>query len=360
MGRTNHRFLRAALNALHYSGASRLLSPLTKGAGVIFMLHRVDPNEPADFEPNRILSVRPEFLREVIRHVRAEGFDIISMDEVSERLRRGPEQAGERPFAAFTLDDGYRDNIAHAYPVFKSEAAPFTMYVPTSFLDGEGELWWLALERVIRAAPAIVVQMQGELKRFNCPTTATKEATFEAVYWWLRSLPEARAREVVRDLAAGIGLDLNGLCRELIMSWDELKAFAQDPLVTIGAHSITHHAIAGLTEAEARAEIEGSMKVLGAALGRPCLHFSYPYGDPLSAGPREFRIAAEAGALTAVTTRKGVIRAEHGGALTALPRLSLNGDYQRTEFVDVLMSGAPFAALDLVRGLAGPRHPVEA
>ena len=24
------------------------------------------------------------------------------------------------------------------------------------------------------------------------------------------------------------------------MSWDELKAFADDPLVTIGAHTITH------------------------------------------------------------------------------------------------------------------------
>jgi peptidoglycan/xylan/chitin deacetylase (PgdA/CDA1 family) len=56
-------------------------------------------------------------------------------------------------------------------------------------------------------------------------------------------------------------------------------------------------------------------------------HLSYPYGDAGSAGPREFAIAAELGFKTAVTTRPGVLFRSHAGHLTALPRISLNGEY---------------------------------
>jgi peptidoglycan/xylan/chitin deacetylase (PgdA/CDA1 family) len=70
---------------------------------------------------------------------------------------------------------------------------------------------------------------------------------------------------------------------------------------------------------------------------------AYPVGDPTSAGPREFRIAAELGFKTAVTTRPGVIFQEHRRHLTALPRISLNGEHQQMRYVRVLLSGAATA-----------------
>ena len=57
-------------------------------------------------------------------------------------------------------------------------------------------------------------------------------------------------------------------------------------------------------------------------------------------GPREFRIATELGFKTAVTTRPGVIFRRHAEHLTALPRISLNGDFQRPRYAKVLISGA--------------------
>ena len=79
-GRT--RFLKAALSALHYSGADSMIAPLTRGIGAIFMLHHVRPEKPNSFEPNRILKVTPDFLEQVIGQVRASGFEIVSLDEV--------------------------------------------------------------------------------------------------------------------------------------------------------------------------------------------------------------------------------------------------------------------------------------
>ena len=159
MSRRSTTLLKTALAAVHYSGAGSLLAPYTRGAGVIFMLHHVDPAPPQAFEPNRILKVTPDFLDAVVREVIEAGFDIIPLDDVRARLEHAE---GERPFACFTLDDGYRDNRDYAYPIFRRYDAPFTIYVPSDFADGRGDLWWLTFEKVLRAAPQITLAMRGD------------------------------------------------------------------------------------------------------------------------------------------------------------------------------------------------------
>jgi peptidoglycan/xylan/chitin deacetylase (PgdA/CDA1 family) len=346
MNRHGTNLVKAALTAAHYVGADGLLAPLTRGVGVIFMLHHVSPQPPKAFEPNRILKVTPSFLEDVIEQVHAAGFDTISLDDVEERLSR---RGCVRPFACFTLDDGYRDNRDYAYPVFKRHNVPFTVYVPTDFADGTGFLWWLVLEDVIGRAPSVQIQMDGAMRYFACDTAGNKGIAYDAIYWWLRKLPEDRARYVVRELAQSIDYDVSGLCRDLVMDWAELREFASDPLVTIGAHTRSHFALAKLTDAQAEAEITGSIARIEDELGIVCQHFSYPYGGPDSAGRREFELARRAGVRTAVTTRKGLISSRHARSMQALPRLSLNGDYQDARYVKVMLSGAPFAVWNAVQ-----------
>ena len=124
MSRRSTALLKTALAAVHYTGAGNLLAPYTRGAGVIFMLHHVDPAPPQPFEPNRILKVTPAFLEAVVREVIEAGFDIIPLDQIRQRLE---DADSERPFACFTLDDGYRDNRDHAYPIFRRYGAPFAL-----------------------------------------------------------------------------------------------------------------------------------------------------------------------------------------------------------------------------------------
>jgi len=347
MHRHGTQLLKAALSAAHFVGADGLLAPLTRGQGVIFMLHHVRPEPPRAFEPNRILKVTPQFLESVIVEIKQAGFDPIALDDLPARLK--PDYDGP-PFACFTLDDGYKDNAEHAYPVFKRHNVPFTIYVPSAFADGTGDLWWLVLEAVIERAPNVTVQMDGTIRHLPSETVAEKSAAFDAIYWWLRRLPEDRARYVVAELAQSIGYDPAALCGSLAMNWDELRALARDPLVTIGGHTRGHFALGKLPLEDARAEIVENLARIEAELGRPCRHLSYPYGCPVSAGRREFDLANELGIKTAVTTRKGLIFNHHARSLTALPRLSLNGDYQDRRYVKVMLSGAPFAVWNAVRG----------
>ncbi|MFA5950671.1 MAG: polysaccharide deacetylase family protein [Hyphomicrobium sp.] len=346
MSRSTTSLLKAAMSALHYSGAGRIVAPVARGRGIIFMLHSVHPAPPEPFEPNRILRVTPAFLEAAIEEVRAAGYDVISLDEVARRLTEGP---GQRPFASFTLDDGYRDNREFAYPVFKRMGVPFTIYVATEYADGRGALWWLVLEEAIKKVDHLEVTIGNHVHRHTTRTSAQKYAAFHAIYWALRAQPEHELRAAVNGLAARAGYDAASLCAELIMSWDEIRALAEDPLVTIGAHTRQHLALSKLSVSEARAEISESVARIEAELGRPCRHFSFPYGDETSAGEREFALAEELGLRTAVTTRKGVIRRSHATRLTALPRASLNGDFQSRHCVRLLLTGAPFMLFDAAR-----------
>jgi peptidoglycan/xylan/chitin deacetylase (PgdA/CDA1 family) len=352
MSRRTTSILKAVLSALHYSGADRLAAPFTRGDGAIFMLHQVMPGARRAFEPNGILKVTPEFLDRVVCQVRDSGFEIIALDEVKERVRAGA--SARKPFAVFTLDDGYRDNRDYAYPVFKRHGVPFTVYVPTAYADGHGELWWLALEEALRRLSHVEIDRGGATRSYALATDAEKNAAFHDIYWWMRKMPEDQARAVVRDLASKAGFDVCALCRDLVMNWDEIRALAEDPLVTIAAHTTNHFALAKLGPEEARREIADSVARVAQELGKPVRHFSYPYGDEGSAGEREFQIARDLGIETAVTTRKGLIRNAHACAMTALPRLSLNGDYQDARYVKVLLSGLPFALRDGVKAVLRP------
>jgi peptidoglycan/xylan/chitin deacetylase (PgdA/CDA1 family) len=347
MSRRTTHLLRTALSALHYSGAAVLMRPVTAGVGVIFMLHSVHPAPRLSFEPNRILRVTPRFLESVIRDTREAGFDFVSLDEVPQRLA----EPGARPFAAFTLDDGYRDNRDYAYPVFKRFGVPFTIYVPSDFADGRGDLWWLNLENAIRALDVVPFEMDGIARTFPAQTTRDKELAYHVIYWWLRQQPEDIARARVAALSRQAGHDPGELGRTLLLSWDELRDFAADPLVTIGGHTCGHYSVARLPLDVARREIIAGARRLEQELGRPCRHFSFPYGDETAAGPRDLEIARDAGFLTAVTTRKGHLHAHHAHDMIGLPRLSLNGDFQRSHYLKTLLTGAPFAIRDAVAGL---------
>jgi peptidoglycan/xylan/chitin deacetylase (PgdA/CDA1 family) len=227
----------------------------------------------------------------------------------------------------------------------KKYEIPFALYVPTSFPDRLGELWWVALEAVIARNTRIGLAVGGKDRFFECGNVREKRQLYAEVYGWLRSMKsESELRRVVRDLAARHGVDMRIVCEDECMTWEEIGEMASDPLCTIGAHTVNHMMLKKLdTDQAVRAEMEMSRSVIEAALGRKPQHLSYPVGDPTSAGPREFRIAAELGFKTAVTTRPGVVFRAHREHLTALPRISVNGEFQSQRYMKVLMSGAATA-----------------
>jgi peptidoglycan/xylan/chitin deacetylase (PgdA/CDA1 family) len=332
---------RAAFEAAYFTGVHHALRPVFGGVGAILTLHRVLPARSDAFQPNYLLEIETSFLDQLLGHLRARKLELVSMDEVRRRL---VERDFSRRFVALTFDDGYRDNLEFAWPVLRKHEVPFALFIATSFPDRLGELWWVALEQVIAKSDRLAVEMDGKSRFFNCGDTQGKREAFEEIYWWLRSQSTYDdLLRAIRDLSARYGVDLKSPCRELCMDWAEIGRMAEDPLCTIGAHTISHPILSKVSADVVRTEMKRSAEIIEAALGRKPEHFAYPYGEPRSAGTREFKLAEEAGFATAVTTRPDVLKPAHRNTLTALPRISVNGNFQATRFIDVLLSGLPFA-----------------
>jgi peptidoglycan/xylan/chitin deacetylase (PgdA/CDA1 family) len=340
MKRGRTAIFRAGLDTLYRSRAYRMMEPLTAGCGIIFTLHRVVAGPADDFAPNRVLAVTPEFLDAVIGRIRENGFDIVSLDAACERIAAGD---GQGRFACLTFDDGYRDNLIVAGPVLRRHGVPYAIYVATGLPDGTLEPWWLVLERAIAGSDRLEITLAGDRLDLDCRTVELKYAAYETVYWRLRAMSEAARRIATREIAGSYGIDMPSICRELSLTWDEIAALAADPMATIGAHTVAHPALASLSAEDVEREMSESLRIIDEKTGCRPRHFAYPYGDPGSAGMREFAIAARLGFASAVTTRPGVVFPEHAGYMTALPRVSLNGDYQALRYVDLFLSGAPFA-----------------
>lgn len=334
-----HRAYSAAFRAIALSRADRWSRGLAQGAGVILTLHHVRPARGLGFQPNRLLEITPDFLDRALTLIRAEGYDLVSLDEALARLvepKRG------RFFVALTFDDGYRDNLEHAWPVLAKHGAPWTLFVTTGFADRTARLWWLELEEAIRALPRIAVTLPDGEFAARAESDAEKQGAFAALYWRLRKQPEAILLSAISALTQEAGIASAALVERDCLPWETLRSLSGAPGVTIGAHTLSHPMLARHGADVARREIAESKARLEAELDIPVRHFAYPVGDPTSAGPREFALAAEAGFASAVTTRPGHLFPEHAGYLHALPRVSLNGHHQNEAALRALLSGLPF------------------
>jgi peptidoglycan/xylan/chitin deacetylase (PgdA/CDA1 family) len=337
--------LRSAFDAIYYSGAAGLLRPYTQGVGAIFCLHHVCPGggRKTGFSPNYQLEISPEFLDETITLCRKRGYELLSLAAAVERLRQGGRKA---PFAVFTLDDGYRDNATHAAPVFRKHNCPYTIFVAPRIAEGTCELWWRALELMIADTRRIELDLDGQKVSLPTTTDAEKNSAWKVIFPLVKAMPEHRQREWINAEADRRELDLKAYCRSVAMSWQEISELNRDPLCTIGAHTMNHYAVSRLTVDEALHELKESRRIISDHLGETTDFFAYPYGDIEAAGPRDFALAGEAGFAASVTTRKGVVFAEHDNHRQAIPRIMLSGRYQKKRYVDTLLSGVPFGLLN--------------
>ena len=327
---------KAYMTGARVSGVSSLLSPVLGGIGAILMLHHVGP-PTCGAGLNCNLHVTPEFLDELLESLGASGMRFVSMDEATDRLKAGH---NDEHFLAVTLDDGYRDNLQHAAPLFRAHDVPYTIYVSPGLTDGAADLWWELLERIVEENDEIVFEAVDRPVALDCRTARAKRHSYCVLHEHVtKTLDEDARSDFVRDLSAAHSVDRQALSRDLLMTWQELASFATDRLASIGAHTVSHPMLRRLVSQRAFAEIVRSADIIEQRLGERPRHFAYPYGGPDAAGVREVELAREAGFVSAVTTRHGVLLPGHAEALHALPRISVNGCFQRTGYIRTMLSG---------------------
>jgi peptidoglycan/xylan/chitin deacetylase (PgdA/CDA1 family) len=183
-------------------------------------------------------------------------------------------EAGEMPRRAVvvTFDDGYFDVLAHAKPILEHYEIPATLFAISGFVGATAEMWWDELERAFCADPA------RTHREFGCDCEP-RSGSFDLNRVHARALhmhPRKRAA-----LLHGLLGEQSPVCRSLYrgLTSGELRDLAASGLFEIGAHTVTHPALAGLHSLAQWQEISTSRKQLEQALGRPVTLFSYPHGS---------------------------------------------------------------------------------
>ncbi len=112
-----------------------------------------------------------------------------------------------------------------------------------------------------------------------------------------------------------------------LLGWDALRAL-QDDGVTIGAHSVSHPPMTGLSPREAACEAAESRRVIQQQLGEMVQTFAYPYGDR---DETVERIVGACGITLGFTTRSYLMHVND--APLSLPRIEVQGNDPLTTFV---------------------------
>ena len=65
-------------------------------------------------------------------------FNVCSLEEIVERMEYNDVQENS---VVITIDDGYRDNYLHAYPILKKYSIPATIFLATNPISDRTILW---------------------------------------------------------------------------------------------------------------------------------------------------------------------------------------------------------------------------
>jgi peptidoglycan/xylan/chitin deacetylase (PgdA/CDA1 family) len=308
--------------------------------GVVFTLHHVRPHARRAFEPNGHLSVTPTFLDDVLGEMTRLGFEPAALDDMPAHLASGGN--GRRLFAV-TLDDGNRDNALYAAPVFRKHGVPYTIFVTKGFSERTSTMWWETVADMLRAEDSIRFNFGNGAEYLPLRTMSQKKFAFSRFCGFVDAVFEDEAVDRINTAAAACGIDPMAIVDRDIMTPSEITELAAgDPLASFGAHTLTHCDLARATPERLQREVAGSIAAVEQWTGRRPTSFAYPYGFARVFGEREQRAVSKEGIKVAVTTRPGILKTQHAGQLMALPRISLNGFYQKTRYVRALVSGAAF------------------
>ena len=291
------------------------------GIATVFMLHRVYPFENNKLSSNEYLRISPEFLDEFIFELKSNGYEIINLDRLHEILLNG-QRTGKK--IVLTLDDGYKDNFTHAYPIFANHNVPFTIYITTSFPEKKGALWWYILEDLLLEHDELIL---SNGLSFQCRSLKEKELAFSQIHNIIMSLQKDDFLRNLNKLFNHYNVDWQRKCGQLMMNWNQIRILSDNELCRTGGHTLGHFALNKLKKNEIETEVLEANRLLRNKIGRKIGHFAYPFGSSNEIGKRECDIIKQFNFKTATTTRNGNIFLKHKQHLECLPRIYLGENF---------------------------------
>lgn len=282
------------------SGLSSIAARLNRRKSLVLLYHGVYGgaiNPVLNFDG---LHVRVERFERQMRYL-ASHYRVVPLDQL---LDREPHARAEKPLAAITFDDGYRNIYRYAYPVLRRLELPATVFVVTDFLQGGRALWWDRLFAMVASTqrPVVRIPIQGREQWFRLVTVADKQAALRPLVRELLRLPPHQREALLTRLAEDLGIEQRKLRTFRPLRAKHLCEMARDG-IAVGDHGCSHDSFLHFSRETLMAELTESKGVLESVTRRPVRWLAYPHGEFSHDAVEAARGARYSGAVTAVEER---------------------------------------------------------
>ena len=271
----------------------------------VLCYHRVEDPLRSDFDlfrPN-VSATPAEFARQmdyVQRH-----YSVITGEHLLNWLR-GERDLPRHPLL-ITFDDGYRDNLAFAYPILKERSLPAIIFLTTGFIGTDLPFYWDYVAYLFSHTQRISAHLPitGEAA---WTTAAAREKVMMSWIDCVKKLPEAERRKAVSDIAAVLDVRVpEGVFSNLYLNWDQIRRMGQNN-IEFGAHTVNHPILTRISKDVAQEEVSKSKQQVEDEIQRPIATFAYPNGQQADFSDEVISIVREAGIEIAFTLLPGPTR----------------------------------------------------
>jgi peptidoglycan/xylan/chitin deacetylase (PgdA/CDA1 family) len=300
---------------------ARFLGSRFTGNSAIPLYHRVAKPDRDPFK----LCVTPDRFAGQMEALRSLGTPL----SISDFTRQHREGTLKPKSLCVTFDDGYIDFVENALPILEKFELPAVVYCVSGNLGRP--FWWDRLLASIHGPgelPPEITLNSGDTESIFDTAGLSRDEVFDRIYAHLRDLGPGVRDAQLDGLEKAVGPTSDP--RSRLMTADEIRSLSQHPLITIGAHTVSHSPLTALSSENQFTEIDSSIRDLSEIIGEPVTSFSYPFGQRHRDYDAEtLAVARKAGLKHALAADLGVVTA--GSDPFCLPRIWIH-DFEASRF----------------------------
>ncbi|MFT5124549.1 MAG: peptidoglycan/xylan/chitin deacetylase (PgdA/CDA1 family) [Kiritimatiellia bacterium] len=237
-------------------------------------------------------------------HYLKEHFLVVPLASLAEHLA---EAESDRPLAAITFDDGYRNNYTCAYPILREFNLPATIFLATDFIDSDRAMWDASLFLALVETTAQELVFRGT--RLNLSSIPHKAHAFSHIRTRLKERPLAELSAELHKMRKDLGFSAEGsLALDnafRMLQTSDVREMAESELISFGGHTAGHCILRRESPEEQTRQILASLEATERMTGTPCTLFAYPNGSLNDYDAVAMNVLRDAGVTVAVNTEEG-------------------------------------------------------
>ncbi len=264
---------------------------------VVLLYHRIAEPESDIWD----LAVTKENFEKHLQILKASK-KVVPLEELVHRVKTN---TLKKNTVAITFDDGYQDNYLYAKPLLEKYQLPATFFIASGNVGQQTEFWWDTLEHLILFKDYLPTtlslkldenqvnfdigpeeKLTAELRqkhsiwRAAAETPPTKRCELYMVLWQiLKSQPVDTQQRYLNQILTWAGSETEHRQDYQSISLEQLQLLGSNKFINIGAHTVSHPALADHEACFQKKELYENIAFLENHIDKKINMLAYPYGN---------------------------------------------------------------------------------